>query len=77
MGQRRTAPGRIIRDKTSSAISSLPDIPGFLLLDDPANKLLLPFGLGTDRVLTLDWRVFYGSCGELVRKDTLLAPCSW
>ena len=28
-----------------------PDIPCFLLLDDPANELLLPFGLGSHRIL--------------------------
>jgi hypothetical protein len=50
MEQRRTAPGRIIHGKTSSAISGDPDVSYFLLLDDPANELLLPFGLGADRI---------------------------
>ena len=40
------------RGKTSSAISSDPDIPCFLLLDDPANELLLSVGLGAYRILT-------------------------
>jgi hypothetical protein len=58
MGQRRTAPGGFIRDKTSSAISGNPDVPCFLLLDDPANELLLSIGLGADRILTPDWWIF-------------------
>jgi hypothetical protein len=33
-------------------ISGHPDIPYFLLLNDPANELLLPVGLGADRILT-------------------------
>jgi hypothetical protein len=44
------APVGIIHGKTSSAISGHPDIPCFLLLDDPANELLLPAGLGTGRL---------------------------
>jgi hypothetical protein len=35
-----------------SAISGHPDIPCFLLLDDPANELLLSAGLGAHRILT-------------------------
>jgi hypothetical protein len=35
----------------ASAISGHPDIPCFLLLDDPANEIFLPAGLGTDRIL--------------------------
>ena len=38
--------------KPASAISGHPDIPCFLLLDDPANELFLPVGLGADRILT-------------------------
>jgi hypothetical protein len=45
------APGGFIRGKTSSAISGHPDIPCFLLLDDPANELFLSVGLGADRIL--------------------------
>jgi hypothetical protein len=52
MGRRQTAPGGFIRGKTSSGISGHPDIPCILLLDDPANKLLLPVGLGAHRILT-------------------------
>jgi hypothetical protein len=51
-GQRRTTPGGFIRGKTSSAISGDPDIPYFLLLDDPANELFLSAGLGADRILS-------------------------
>ena len=51
MRQRRTAPGGF-RGKTSSAIFGHPDIPCFLLLDDPANELFLSVGLGTDSILT-------------------------
>jgi hypothetical protein len=35
-------PGGIIHGKPVSAISSHPDIPCFLLLDDPADELFLP-----------------------------------
>lgn len=56
--------GRIIRGNNPSAISGCPDIPGFLLLDDLANELLLSAGLGTDRILTCDRRIFYGG-GQL------------
>jgi hypothetical protein len=52
----RTTPGGFICGKTSSAISRHRDIPRFLLLDDPANELFLPFGLGAYRILT-DWRI--------------------
>jgi hypothetical protein len=58
MTQRRTAPGGFIRGKTSSAISGHSDVPCFLLLDDPANELFLPVGLGADRILTPDWWIF-------------------
>jgi hypothetical protein len=58
MRQRRKAPGAFIRDKTSSAISGYPDVPCFLLFDDPANELFLSAGLGADRILTVDWRIF-------------------
>jgi hypothetical protein len=34
-----------------------PEIPCFLLLDDPANELFLSAGLGAHRVLTFDWRI--------------------
>ena len=44
--------GRIIRGNNPSAISGCSDNPGFLLLDDLANELLLSAGLGTDRILT-------------------------
>jgi hypothetical protein len=40
--------------KPVSAMSGNPDIPCFLLLNDPANELLLPAGLGTNRILMLD-----------------------
>ncbi len=43
---------------SSSAISGDPDIPYFLLLDDPANELFLSVGLGAHRILTLDWPIF-------------------
>jgi hypothetical protein len=43
---------RIIHGKTTSAISGHPDIPCFLLLDDPANELFLSAGLGAGRILT-------------------------
>jgi hypothetical protein len=43
--------GRIIHGKPASAISGHPDIPCFLLLDDPANELFLSVGLGADRIL--------------------------
>jgi hypothetical protein len=42
--------GRINPGKTSSAITGQPDIPCFLLLDDPADELLLSLGLGTHRI---------------------------
>jgi hypothetical protein len=58
MKPRPTASGGFIRGKTSAAISGHPDIPCFLLLDDPANKLLLSFGLGAHRILTVDWLIF-------------------
>ena len=45
--------GGIIHGKTTLAISCYPDIPCFLLLDDPANELLLSVGLGANRILTL------------------------
>jgi len=48
----KNSTGRI-PGKPASAISGRPDIPCFLLLDDPANELLLPFGLGTNRIQTL------------------------
>jgi len=51
-GQRRTAPGGFIRGQTPSAISSHPDIPCFLLLDDPANELSVCAKLGAERILT-------------------------
>ena len=55
-GERRaTAPGGSIRGKNSSAISGDPDIPCFLLLNDPVNELFLSAGLGAYRILTLDW----------------------
>ena len=43
--------------KPASAISGDPDIPCFLLLDDPANELFLSAGLGVHRILTFDWRI--------------------
>jgi hypothetical protein len=43
--------GRVIQGKTTSTIPGEPDIPCFLLVDDPANELLLPFGLGSHRIL--------------------------
>jgi len=49
-----TAPGGFIRGKTSSPISDHPDIPSFLLLDDPANELFLSVGLGVNRILTVE-----------------------
>jgi hypothetical protein len=44
--------------KTSSAISGDPDIPCFLLFDEPANELLLSVGLGAGRILTSYWWIF-------------------
>jgi len=41
-----------MRGNNPSAISGCPDIPGFLLIDDLANELLLSAGLGIDRILT-------------------------
>jgi hypothetical protein len=38
--------------RVSSAISGHPDIPCFLLLEDPINELLLSLGLGGRRILT-------------------------
>ena len=64
-GQRRTAPGGFIRGKTFSAISGDPDIPYFLLLDDPVNELLLPVGLGADRILTSYWWILNAGYGQL------------
>jgi hypothetical protein len=43
--------------KPVSAMSGDPDIPCFLLLNDPANELLLSVGLGAHRILVLDWRL--------------------
>jgi hypothetical protein len=71
-GQRRTTPGGFIRGKTSSAISGRPDIPCFLLLDDPANELLLSIGLGAHRILTFDWRLTGGG-GQLKFSQNLLS----
>jgi hypothetical protein len=53
MSQRATAPGGSSIGNSASVIFGDPDIPCFLLLDDPANELLLPAGLGTSRILTL------------------------
>jgi len=39
--------------KTTAVIPRHLDVSGFLLLDDPANELLLPAGLGADRVLPI------------------------
>src|SRR4029453_14427692 len=52
MSQRATAPGGSSIGNSASVIFGDPDIPCFLLLDDPANELLLPAGLGTDCVLS-------------------------
>ena len=53
--------GGIIHGKTTLAISCYPDIPCFLLLDDPADKLLLPVGLGADDMdaAIYEWRSRY------------------
>jgi hypothetical protein len=45
--------GRIHPWQNSSAISGHPDIPCFLLLDDPANKLFLSAGLGAHRIVAM------------------------
>jgi len=52
MRQRQTHREESSVAKLSSAISGRPDIPCFLLLDDPANELLLSVGLGADCILT-------------------------
>jgi hypothetical protein len=51
-GAANNGTGRIIHGKPASAISADPDIPCFLLLDDPANELFLSLGLGAGRVLS-------------------------
>ena len=61
---RRTAPGEssvaiILRLSLAALIFLV-----FFLLDDLANELLLSAGLGTDRILTCDRRIFYGG-GQL------------
>lgn len=48
--RRTNSTEKIIHDKTFSPISDHPDIPWFLLLDDPAHKLFLSAGLGTYRI---------------------------
>ena len=67
--------GRIIRGNNPSAISGCPDIPGFLLLDDLANELLLSAGLGTDRILTCDRRIFYVLVGNSGKSGFALGRC--
>jgi hypothetical protein len=65
--------GRIIHGKPASAISGHPDIPCFLLLDDPANEQLPSIGLGAHRVLILDWRIFNAGCWQLKFSQNLLS----
>jgi hypothetical protein len=43
----------VIVSSTVQFSTSHPDIPCFLLLDDPADELLLSAGLGTDRILAM------------------------
>ena len=50
MRQQRTG---FIGEKPASAISGHPDIPCFLLLDNPVNELFLPLWLEAYRILTL------------------------
>ena len=50
-GQRRIASVGTSNGKPASAISGHPDIPWFLLLDDPADELFLSAGLGAGRIL--------------------------
>jgi hypothetical protein len=52
-GSDETAPGGFIHGKPASALSGHPDISRFLLLDDPADELFLPAGLGTDHIQAL------------------------
>jgi hypothetical protein len=66
-GAANNGTGRIIHGKPASAISADPDIPCFLLLDDPANELFLSLGLGADCILTA-W-------GDSTREESCLLFC--
>jgi hypothetical protein len=69
-GQRKIAPEDHRRGKTASAISGHPDLPRFLLHDDPANELLLSAGLGAYRILTPDWWIFNAGYGQLEKHQS-------
>jgi hypothetical protein len=65
--------GRIHPWQNSSAISGHPDIPCFLLLDDPANELFLSAGLGAGRILTSIGGSAKASCVQLKLSQNLLS----
>ena len=68
MRQRRTTPGGFIRGKTSSAISATLTFLVFFYSTTLLTSYFYPVGLGADRILIPDWRIFsnagYGQLGK-------------